>query len=382
MDAYERALDVADYQAQVLYAMAELFAQRDWLAAACLLAGHAAEARPDDPKFQHNLAVYELKRGNLSEGWEKYQSRFAAVGWQDRRTLPSYDGRALANLSLVVWPEQGLGEQILFASLLPDVIARAGKVFIETRPRLAKVFTRSFPTAMVMAQEQDDQPLPAPEGADCQFPLAGMAKFLRSNFTTFSRHAGYLQADPQAVATIRARYEEQAAGRCIVGLSWRSANASYGGSKSVQLLEWENLLRTPGVMFVNVQYGDSRAELEQVRKMRGIDIYEDPAIDPIGDLDAAFAQIASLDLVISTSNTAVHIAGALNIPCWVALPQGNGAFWYWFLNRDDSPWYPSLRLFRQTQDTALANWGSDVGGRLATELRRWLVDASAGERPS
>jgi hypothetical protein len=384
MNAYERAAIIPEYQAQVLHAMSELMARRDWLSSASALAGRAAALQPDDPKYKHNLGLHELKRGNLPTGWELYQSRFGAVGWKDERTLPAYEGQSLANLRLVVWPEQGLGEQILFASLLPELIERAGKVYIESKPRLAKILARSFPQAVVIAQEKEDRPLVPPADAQRQSPLASMARFLRPDFASFRRHTGYLRPDPTSVATLRARYEKLAAGRRIVGLSWRSANASYGRDKSIHLTDWCELLQTPGVMFVSLQYGDHRAELADVRQALGLNIYEDREIDPSGDLDPVFAQIAALDLVVSTSNTAVHAAGALNVPCWVALPRGTGTFWYWFLNRDDSPWYPSLRLFRQAADAASATWGLDVGARLATELRQWVdkpvVPASAKRR--
>src|SRR6185312_5650483 len=86
-----------------------------------------------------------------------------------------------------------------------------------------------------------------------------------------------------------------------------------------------------------------------IKEELGIEVYQDPEVDAMGDLDDFFAQVAALDLVVSTSNTTVHVAGALNVNCWLLLPHGVGTLWYWFADREDSPWYPSLRLFRQTE---------------------------------
>jgi hypothetical protein len=106
-------------------------------------------------------------------------------------------------------------------------------------------------------------------------------------------------------------------------------------------------------MFVNLQYGDCRADLARVKKQLGVEVYQDPDVDAFSDIDGLFAQIAATDLVITTSNTTAHIAGAQNKPVWILLPVGGGLPWYWFLRRSDSPWYPSARLIRaQSKESA------------------------------
>jgi hypothetical protein len=132
-------------------------------------------------------------------------------------------------------------------------------------------------------------------------------------------------------------------------------------------------LQVPGVMFVNLQYGDCAQELNTARFTLGVDIYDDPNVDSGVDMDMFFAQVAAMDLVISTSNTTVHTAGSQNVPGWVLLPHGKGAIWYWFLRREDSPWYPSLRLIRaRTIDPAQA-WEVEPANRAGELLRHWLA---------
>ncbi|MEK9970809.1 MAG: hypothetical protein VW600_16840 [Ferrovibrio sp.] len=154
-----------------------------------------------------------------------------------------------------------------------------------------------------------------------------------------------LQADPAASTAYRERLRTLSGGRPAIGLSWRSGNAAYGAQKSLALADLAPLIRQRADLFwVDLQYGDTAAE----RAFSGVDLWRDPGIDPLHDLDAAASQYAALDLVITCSNTAVHLAGALGRPAWLLLPApGFGLLWYWQTRREDNPFYPSVRCFRQ-----------------------------------
>lgn len=160
--------------------------------------------------------------------------------------------------------------------------------------------------------------------------------------------SGFIQADATAVAAARARLDGPAGARRRIGVAWRSTNADYGAEKSLRLEDMLPALRRPDVIWVDLQYGDTAAERAALAGRHGITLWRDPAVDPLADLDAAAAQIAGLDLVITASNTAAHVAGALGVPVWLLLPApGYGLLWYWLLDRDDSPFYPSARCYRQ-----------------------------------
>jgi len=126
------------------------------------------------------------------------------------------------------------------------------------------------------------------------------------------------------------------------------------------------------VMFVNLQYGDCTQEIAEVRDKLGVEIHQDPEIDALTDVDGFFAQVAAMDLVISTSNTAVHVAGSMNIPTWLLLPHGRGALWYWFLRREDSPWYPSVRILRASGTHPDLPWESETSLRAGADLTQWV----------
>jgi tetratricopeptide (TPR) repeat protein len=299
-----------------------------------------------------------LALGRLAEGWADYAARIAgqpevfapadATGW---------DGSALAGKRVVVWTEYGLGDEVLAANLLAEVAGAAAACTLLCEPRMVALIRRSFP-----AVDVQPRPGPGPAAFDLKFALADAARWLRADFAAFPRHAGYLAADPAAVAAFKAALP---AGR-NVGIAWRSTSASTGPFKTTPLAAWEAVLRVPGVTFHSLQYGDVDAEIAAARAAFGADIRVDHSVDAVRDVDRFAAQVAALDLVISVSNTTVHIAGALGRPVWTLVPEGQGAHWYWFRDRADSPWYPSMRLYRQPSPGA---WAPALDA-VAADLRR------------
>ncbi len=179
-----------------------------------------------------------------------------------------------------------------------------------------------------------------------------------------------MKADPDRTAALRARYQAIAPGNLVVGLSWRSKNDRIGKSKSADISAWSEIFRVPGVTFVNLQYGDCADDLAAVQQVFGVRVIQDHEIDPLKNMDDFFAQVGAMDLVITTSNTTVHVAGSLNVPAWLLLSTGLASLWYWFLSGEDSPWYPSVRILRRLAGTARgdAPWWHDVIARAGYDL--------------
>ncbi|MDX2223902.1 MAG: tetratricopeptide repeat protein, partial [Rhodospirillaceae bacterium] len=388
--AYERALAADDTlggragaeRAAILHNMAEAHASLGRLDAAIPLAEQAVAAAPDDPRLAYNLGLFELKAGKLGRAWDLFEHRFYSDA-SARETFkkrypeppPYWAGEDLSGKSIVVWREQGLGDEIMGAGALPDLFARAQACKFVCNPRLAAVHRRSFP-GLELVPDADLQNLTS-LNVDYQVPLGSLGRFFRRDLALFPRHAGYLKADPAKVARVQAKYRAMAAGRPRVGISWRSKNELLGAIKSAGLAAWAPILSAPDAWFVNLQYGDVAKDLAEINTQPGIAVYNDPEIDSGGDLDDFFAQVAALDLVISTSNTTVHVAGALNVPTWLLLPHGAGTLWYWFERRADSPWYPSLRLYRQDPAASPEHeWWSGPVARAAADVRAWAGAAS------
>ncbi len=376
MDAYESALIYDPRQAGAVSNIATILRDQGWHHAARTVIDRAIEQAPSDHDILRTSGVIHLQLEDFENGWVGFESRFHTMTEQvlPRSTPPAYwDGEDLSGKSVVVWTEQGLGDEVLHASILPEVIARAERCTIECSKRMVPVFARSFPSATVVGYEASDIPVSAADAFDYQIPLASLGRHFRPDLASFPRHDGYLKADPDKIAALRARYEALANGRRIVGLSWRSKNERAGEAKSMTLSELAPILQTPGVMFVNLQYGDCSKDLADVRDRFGVDVVQDTNVDPLTDMDMFFAQVAAMDLVLSTSNTTAHVAGAQNIPVWVLLPHGSkGLIWYWFLRRTDSPWYPSARLVRADHklEEGQARW-LELTERTAADLGRW-----------
>ncbi len=306
---------------------------------------------PEHAQAHWDLSFALLGAGRLPEGWDECEWRWRSRGAEKKRhDFTEWDGDAGRPRRLLLWAEQGIGDQILYASMIPGLAATPLDITLEIDPRLAPLFQRSFPGVSVAPRQ--DPPAARPAGHDCQAPLASLGRWLRPSFSAFPRHNGYLKADAAQVEAFSARLRRLGPEK-VIGISWHSVNREFGAHKSSKLPDWAGLLRAPGVRFVDLQYGDTAGAREALRQRYGLDIMRLDGVDLYHDLEALAALCAACDLVITVSNVTAHMAGALGRPVWLLAPKGNGKLWYWFPGRDDSPWYPSMRIF--TQQTP-GNW--------------------------
>ena len=348
--AFEKALAADPAFIRGYEGLAKIYEHREDFRTAIELLERALRLDPAADKVIFKLSYCYFAVGDFPAGWRNYEKRFEGTeSYQHRRPTPPpyWKGEDLTGKSILIWTEQGIGDQILYSSMIPDVIARAGRCIIECKDRLTPIFTRSFPEATVATYRSQAEAATPPDGLDFQSPVGSLGGHLRPSLESFPRRSRYMTADPARASVLRERYSSIAPGNLIVGLSWRSKNAEIGEIKSADLVLWRDILVMPGVTFVNLQYGDCATELAEVEAAFGTVVVQDSGIDPLTDMDAFFAQVAAMDLVISTSNTTVHVAGALGVPTWLILLGSPADVWYWFRGRSDSPWYVSLRIFRK-----------------------------------
>lgn len=306
----------------------------------------ALAVRPDYDEALRNKALALLARGRFAEGWPAYACRFKTTRtFHGHFAVPYWRGECLFGRKILVWTEQGLGDEILTANMIPDLLRMGAHVVLVCSPRLRDLFTRSFPGIDIIPTGGKPEHPGVMADVAFQASVSHLGEVLRPTFEAFSRREAYLRPDVALARTLREKYKA-GADTSLVGISWRSGREG-GEDKSIPLVQWSPLLRTRGVTFVNLQYGDTRSDVAAAEREFGVKIVTDPGIDPLGDLAPVAAQIAALDLTISVSNTAAHIAGAVGAPTWTLVPANSSRLWYWFLERSDSPWYPNLRLFRQ-----------------------------------
>lgn len=303
-----------------------------------------------DPEYVQahlNRAALWLLREDYAKGWAEYEWRLRTpegAALEERFPIPRWDGSSLAGRSILVHAEQGLGDQIMYASCLPQVIAQASRCVIECDPRLAALFRRSFPGATVLEQTERAEGRGL-EGLELRIPFGSLPLHLRRSAADFPRHQAYLRADPKRVSAWRTRLERLGAGPKI-GLSWRGGVPRTGRAwRSLALEQLLPVLRRRGMTFINLQYGDSEDERRGLERTHGVPIHHWQ--EAIEDYDETAALVCALDLTISVCTAVVHLCGALGRPAWVMAPIAPEPR-YGFSGAT-MRWYPSVRMFRQSR---------------------------------
>jgi len=340
----ELALARAPNDFEALSARAEALIALDRFEEAVTTLDQAIAIDRNAVKAKWNKSLLCLGLGRLAEGFALYEHRWAAAKGLVPRPYrqPRWNGQPLDG-TLLLWSEQGLGDEILHSSMVPDLAGRARRIVLEVEPRLVPLFARSFASVEVVAQRDG---LYSGQ-VDAQAALGGLGQILRPGFEAFpDRPRGHLVADPDRAGKLRARLS---AGRPVIGLSWISRAPASGEAKSARLADFASLLRLPGCRFVDLQYGDTAAERMALQRDLAVEVERMDEIDNMNDIDGLAALITACDLVVTVSNTTAHLAGALGKPTWVLVPHGFARMWYWHRDRPDSPWYPRLRVRRQAR---------------------------------
>ena len=318
---------------------------------------------PDHADAKFNQALLNLLKGDFERGWEGYEWRLIARD-DPRRELqiPRYDGSSLQGKAVFIYSEQAIGEEIMFSSCLRHVISQAKFCLLECDARLVPLFSRSFPSLVVlpfMALDNGALLQGFPQ-MDFKLSLNSLPRYFRHSEQDFTGPASWLIPSLDAVKKWQRRYEALGKG-LKVGISWRGGlKQGNRRTRSTALSQWKDIVTQDSCHFVSLQYGDSTQELQDARQQLGVCIHSWDDADPLRDLDDFAAQIYALDLVISVDNSTVHMAGALGRPVWCLLPFVPD--WRWMLGRRNSPWYPTMKLFRQKQHDGWEGVFADVAG--------------------
>lgn len=278
--------------------------------------------RADAVKF---YAAFEyLKQGNLEKGWDYYDGGFSllvplagARSPRRRFDVPMWAGESLAGKTLMVWREQGIGDELLFYTCLHDLRDLGAKVIVESDKRLVSVLQRSFPEFLVRPEAF----LPQCEGkalhADFDFhiPVGSLMRLFRPSFESFAGHGSFIKTDPQKVEKFRERLAPLKKGRKLAGICWRSGRLDPVRNLGYTTLdEWDPILKTPGLTFVNLQYGECEAEVVAAEERNGIEIIRWPDLNLKDDLDDVFALMQCLDVVVSVQTAVLIMGGCVGAP--------------------------------------------------------------------
>jgi tetratricopeptide (TPR) repeat protein len=309
------------------------------------------------PAFAHarwNLALVLLLAGHFDEGFAEYDWRLALPELGKGRHVysgPEWDGGDARGKTLLLYAEQGLGDAVQFARYATLLAARGARVVIACPAALRALLASAPGVAEVVI---GDAPLPR---YDAHIALLSLPRALRTDLGSIPVEVPYIKVAPQQREAVRALLAQRGGG-LNVGIAW-AGNRTHSNdrNRSIPLTTLAPLFSLPGVAWQSLQHGEAAAQLMALPEaQRIVPLATDTTL-----ADTA-ALIAELDLVISVDTSIVHLAGALARPCWVMLPYAPD--WRWMLGRDDSPWYPTLRLFRQDEPRAWAG----VVERVTAEL--------------
>jgi tetratricopeptide (TPR) repeat protein len=317
----------------------------------------ALSIAPDYVEAHSNRSSLRLLLGDFDRGWEEFEWRWRTqdfAPWRRDFAQPLWlGGEPLEGRTILLHAEQGLGDAIQFARYAPLVAARGAKVVLEVPPPLTALFSRIAGAALVVGRGET-----LPE-FDCHCPLLSLPLAFKTRLQTIPATIAYLSAPEHRLIEWQRRLPETGMRR--IGIAW-AGNPNFKGdqTRSIGLARLSPLLSHPGIEFVGLQ----RDLRDGDREILG----RNPGVKHVGDAIEDFADTASImssvDLVISSDTSVAHLAGALGKPVWILLQYA--ADWRWLLDRSDSPWYPTARLFRQP---AIDDWESVIR-QVADELAR------------
>ena len=366
----EAELRQAPPEPEALVNLSSVQKERGAFAAAEATLRQALRIAPGDPALRYNWSLLMLLLGRTAEAWPGWEERFRAGAIPARGfTQPQWQGEPLGDRSLLIHTEQGLGDVIQFARYLPAMRAPniGGSVCFEAPPRLIRLLSSNQALPPMIAAEA------ALPRIDAVIPLLSLPA--RTSLTPVQ--PPYLFAEADRVAD----WGKRVGGKGFrVGINWQGFTGRFDDrGRSIPLARFRTLAEVSGARLISLQKGEGEEQIATagfaVETLDGLDAGGD------GFLDTA-AVMASLDLVVTSDTSIAHLAGALGCPVWVALRQVPD--WRWMLDRADSPWYPTMRLFRQSRDgdwdAVFSAMAEALGSLVSAAAPRPISNADGGWR--
>ena len=307
----------------------------------------------------HNSAFAYLRLGQLKEGWERLEFGLSPLidntkGRRPQRTFtrPRWSGQPLNGRRLLVWREQGLGDEVMFGSVLPELKNSGGKVILECEPRLVSLLQRSFPDFKVRAElYRASFPFDSPnDDFDFQIPIGSLCGIFRQQISDFSRSSSYLVPEEELHAKFYSRIAELTGGEGVnVGICWRSGVVSPTRGPSYTLLDdWKPLFEIENVNVFNLQYGPFENEITEFESRHRVRLFRWADLDLQGDLEGTSALVKNMDIVISVGTSVAQLSGAVGVKTFLCANQYN---WTSFSTKDFL-FFPDITLvIHPNQDT-------------------------------
>ncbi len=290
---------------------------------------------------KYYLGYSYLHQGELGKGWDNYENGFGSLlpvaALRSRRKFqqPPWQGESIGDKTLLIWREQGLGDEIEFATCLHDVSLMGTNVILECEPRLINIFKRTFPAFKVRAESMGPDFFPAVQDFDFQCPIGSLPRIFRREMASFAQPVTPLALLASSVQIYKERLSDYSKKK-LVGICWRSGLFSIARNFNyTALLDWKELLSQQDFQFVNLQYGDCEKELVDIEAELGIQILRWPDLDLKNDLENVLGLIKNLDAVVTVGTAVSSLAGSCDVPTYLLAKPG----WMMLGQTERYPWY-------------------------------------------
>ncbi|MDB4207985.1 tetratricopeptide repeat protein, partial [Amylibacter sp.] len=310
----------------------------------------ALSLKQNFPDANWNQSLALLSKGDFRKGWVQYEKRwersnYTYVPFQSTKPKwePNQGGRVL------VWSEQGLGDLIMFSSIIPELYNQTKKLIVQTDERLIPLYKRSFPSDIIYYANEDEIP---EEQYDYHIPIGSLPLYFRTNSQSFEKNKGaYLQANNIKADNLRSEFLSNESSN-LIGISWHSTNQLRGAqNRAIPLNQLTPFLQLPQTKLISLQYGDVKKDIDNLFTDFGIKVHQVPEIDNMKDIDGLASLITACDSIISIDNSTIHLAGALGKKSKLLLPYS--CDWRWGRSVSTCQWYDSVELYYQTE---IGNW--------------------------
>ena len=315
---------------------------------------------PDFADAYFSLGLAFLTDQKFKKGFDLLEWRWKVkenIGLYLLTSKPLWRGEK--GQTVFIWAEQGIGDVIMFASLIPELYAISLKLIVQCDERLIPLFQRSFPKDITY---QSDRGLITEDSYDFHTPIGSLARIFRTSLKSFQKTAGnYLIHDKAKTKKLRAQLLSGGA-KTLIGISWKTGAIKKSlHNFNIDLFHLARTLDSPNLQLVCLQYGDVSGDIDRLKKEFGINVRQVSEIDNRDDIDGLSSLIMACDKIISTSNVTLPLSGALGADTKALVPQVS--LWFWGQNTNNSILYRSLKLYRKTStgwQSALSSVKSDL----------------------
>jgi len=351
---YEEVLSIDPYHKHTLNNLAALYFFNDNIEMAEKYYDISIKKVQNNGDAKYYLAQCQLAQNNFVNGWFNYKNRWAANEFNSVKLITGLEKFYLGTdkKNLLVWSEQGIGDQILFLRFLKNLEPYVDNLFIKIDERLREIVKSIYPKINFFnVNKNATEIIP-----NSQIPICDLGSLFIKNISDLENNSDkYLI--PDTILTKNLKNTLKIKTKLICGLSWVSKNDDIGFNKSITLEILKPILILQDIVFIDLQYNDTKEERSNILNKYGVEIKKFDTIDNFNDLNGITSLINLCDIIITVSNTNAHIAGALGKETYLLLPKGKGRLWYWSTKKNKSLWYKSIMILQQK---ILGKWDNPI----------------------